>query len=298
MPVSIAVASAAAAGLVAQLVDGALGMGFGTVAAAMLTGIGLAPVVAAAALASASLVSGVMAAAAHTRFGNVHWPTAIRLAAAGAVGGFAGAWALASLAGLDGATPVASAALIAVGAVLAWRGYRGRVPLGPARAGFTLPAGLVGGFAGAVSGGWGPVTVPVLLAVSRLEPRRAVGSAAVGQTSAAAAALLGFWIFAPQSLAVGMPLAEGLALGGAVAAPFAAWLTGRIPPAKLTATIGMLAVALHLRALLAGLALPWPLVAAAYLALAAVWAVALTGPRRRPAPELPEQRAEPVEAEA
>ncbi|MFB9659295.1 TSUP family transporter [Glycomyces mayteni] len=298
MSVSIAVVSAAAAGLVAQLVDGALGMGFGTVSAALLTGIGLAPVVAAAALASASLVAGTMSAAAHTRFGNVHWPTATRLAAAGSAGGFVGAWALASLAGLDGATPVASAALIAVGAVLAWRGYRGRLPLGAARTGFTLPTGLVGGFAGAVAGGWGPVTVPVLMAVSRLEPRRAVGSAAVGQAAAAAGALLGFWIFAPQSLAVGMPLAEGLAIGGALAAPFAAWLTGRVPAAQLTATIGMLAVALHLRALLADVPLPWPAVAGAYLLLAALWALALTGPRRRTAPHIPEQRPERVEAGA
>ncbi|GAA2294905.1 sulfite exporter TauE/SafE family protein [Glycomyces scopariae] len=296
--IPVAVASAVAAGLVAQLVDGGLGMGFGTVATALLTGLGLAPAVVAAAAASAALVTGTVGTAAHLRFGNVHWPTAIRLGAAGAAGGFTGAWALAALAGLGTATPIASAALLAVGAALAWRGYRGTLPAGPVRHALTVPTGLVGGFTGAVAGTWGPVTVPVLLAVSRLEPRKAVGSAAAGQALAAAGALLGFWAFAPQSLQVAMPLAEGLAVGGALAAPVAAWLTGRVPAAKLTATIGMLAVALHLRALLTGLALPWPAVTGLYLVLAAAWALALAGPRRRPVPAIPEQRATPVEAEA
>ncbi|GAA1682749.1 hypothetical protein GCM10009830_32400 [Glycomyces endophyticus] len=294
----IAVATAVAAGLVAQLLDGGLGMGFGTVATALLAGLGLAPVVVAAAAASASLVGGTVAAAAHTRFGNVHWPTAVRLGAAGAAGAFTGAWALSTLAGLHAATPVASAALLAVGAVLARRGFRGDLPQGPARTGFAVPTGLVGGFAGAVSGGWGPVAVPVLLAVSRLEPRKAIGSAAVGQALAAAGALLGFWISAPQALAVAVPLAEGLAVGAAVAAPVAAWLTGRLPAAKLTACAGMLAVALHLRALLAGAPLPWPAVAGLYLVLAALWALALTGRRKRPAARIPGQRPAPVEADA
>jgi uncharacterized membrane protein YfcA len=294
----IAVATAAAAGLVAQLLDGGLGMGFGTVATALLAGLGLAPVVVAAAAASAALVAGVVSTAAHIRFGNVHWPTALPLGAAGAAGGFTGAWALSALAGLDAATPVTSAALMAVGAVLAWRGYKGDLPIGKPRTGFAVPTGLVGGFAGAVSGGWGPVTVPILMSVSRLEARKVVGSAAVAQTLAAAGALLGFWLFAPQSLGVAMPLAEGLAIGAVIAAPIAAWLTGRLPAAKLTATIGMLTIALHLRTLLTDLPLPWPAAAALYLALAAVWALALVGPRKRPAPQIPEQRPAPAEAEA
>jgi hypothetical protein len=297
--IPFAVVSAAAAGFAAQLLDGALGMGFGTVGTAVFAGLGLAPVVIAAAAAAASLVAGLMSAAAHARFGNVHWPAALRLGAAGAVGGFAGAWALASLAGLDASTPVASAALIAVGAALAWRGYRGDLPVGRARTGFAVPAGLVGGFAGAVAGGWGPVAVPVLMAVSRLEPRRAVGSAAAGQVLAAAGALCGFWLFAPQSLQVAMPLAEALAVGGAAAAPVAAWLAGRLPAAALTAAVGVLAVALHLRSLVAGAGLPWPAVAGLYLVLAAFGAVALAGRRRTAAvePAAP-PRPEPVEAEA
>ncbi|MQM28406.1 sulfite exporter TauE/SafE family protein, partial [Glycomyces sp. NEAU-7082] len=58
--IPFAVVSAAAAGFAAQLLDGALGMGFGTVGTAVLAGLGLAPVVIAAAAAAASLVAGLM----------------------------------------------------------------------------------------------------------------------------------------------------------------------------------------------------------------------------------------------
>lgn len=296
---------AGAAGFVAQLVDGGLGMGFGTITATFLLGLGIAPAVASASVNAAAVAAGAVSAASHHRFGNVHWPTAIKLGAPGALGGFAGAWALASLTHLDTAAPVTSAVLIVLGAAVVWRFTRGEsAVVGPAGGVFAVPTGLVGGFLAAVGGGgWGSVAMPIVLSTSPLAPRQVVGSVSAAQVAASGAAVLGFWWALPSSLTVLWPMVVGMAVGGMIAAPGAAWLTRKMPAAGLGSTIGMLVVALHLRTLLSGFAIAWPVVAALYLVLALVWVAALVGPSRRPAPvpspsPSPEAEPEPARAEA
>lgn len=277
------VLSSVAAGFMAQLVDGSLGMGFGTITMTFLLGLGIAPAVASASVNVATIATGAVSAASHHRLRNVHWPTTLKLGIPGAVGGFAGAWALASLTRLDAATPVTSAILTALGVVIVWRFVRGRgAGHGPVRSGFAVPTGLVGGFLAAVGGGgWGPVTMPITLTTSRLEPHRVVGSVSTAQVFASAAAVLGFWMAVPETLTVLWPVVAGMAVGGMAAAPLAAWLTRKIPTAKLGSTIGMLVIALNLRTLLGNFAVPWPWVTGLYLALAAVWAFVLVAPGRR-----------------
>jgi uncharacterized membrane protein YfcA len=114
------------AGFVAQMVNGSLGMGYGTITATVLLGMGIAPAVASASINLATVASDVVSGYAHWRLGNVHWRTTIFLAVPGAVGGFAGAWALTSLANLHAATPVTSSLLVCLGVVIVWRFVRGR----------------------------------------------------------------------------------------------------------------------------------------------------------------------------
>ncbi|GAA2169891.1 MULTISPECIES: sulfite exporter TauE/SafE family protein [Glycomyces] len=292
--------SSVAAGFVAQLVDGSLGMGFGTITMTFLLGLGIAPAVASASVNVATIATGAVSAASHHRLQNVHWPTTLKLGIPGAVGGFAGAWALASLTRLDAATPVTSAILIALGAVIVWRFVKGAgAGHGPIRGGFAIPTGLVGGFLAAVGGGgWGPVTMPITLTTSRLEPHRVVGSVSTAQVFASTAAVLGFWMAVPDTLTVLWPVVVGMAVGGMAAAPLAAWLTRKIPTAKLGSTIGMLVVALNLRTLLGNFDVPWPVVTGLYLALAAVWALVLIAPKRTAAQREAATAPAPVEAEA
>lgn len=292
--------SSVAAGFVAQLVDGSLGMGFGTITMTFLLGLGIAPAVASASVNVATIATGAVSAASHHRLQNVHWPTTLKLGIPGAVGGFAGAWALASLTRLDAATPVTSAILIALGAVIVWRFVKGvGAGHGPIRGGFAIPTGLVGGFLAAVGGGgWGPVTMPITLTTSRLEPHRVVGSVSTAQVFASTAAVIGFWMAVPDTLTVLWPVVAGMAVGGMAAAPLAAWLTRKIPTAKLGSTIGMLVVALNLRTLLGDFHVPWPVVTGLYLALAAVWALVLIAPKRKAAQREASATPAPVEAEA
>lgn len=289
-------AIAGLAGFVAQMVNGSLGMGYGTITMTFLLGLSIAPALASASVNVATAASDLVSGIAHHRLGNVHWPTALRLGVPGAVGGFFGALALTSLTGLDAATPVTSAILVCLGAVIVWRFFRGRTvehaePSGRPRTGMAAPTGLVAGFLNAVGGGgWGPVTMPVMLTTSRLAPHQVVGSVSAAEFAAATAAVAGFWVALPEGLTVLWPLVVGMAAGGMIAAPAAAWLTRRLPTRALGSTIGMLVIALNLRMFLGNFDVPWPVVTLLYLALAGVWALVLVG---RPA-----RRREPAESDA
>jgi uncharacterized membrane protein YfcA len=273
------------AGFVAQMVNGSLGMGFGTITMTVLLGLGIGPAVASASINLATVATDVVSGYSHWRLGNIHWPTAIGLAIPGAVGGFAGAWALTSLANLHAATPVTSAVLIALGVVIVWRFSRTRaatVSTGPARPGYAVPTGLVGGFLNAVGGGgWGPVTMPVMLTTSRLAPYQVVGSVSAAETAAAAAAVLGFWWALPDTMAVMWPLVLGMAIGGMVAAPFAAWLTRKIPTAALGATIGFLVILLNLRTFAGSVELPGLITLSLAVPIAVAWVASLIRQLRR-----------------
>ncbi|MCH7232125.1 sulfite exporter TauE/SafE family protein [Glycomyces sp. L485] len=275
------------AGFVAQLVNGSLGMGYGTITMTFLLGLGIAPAVASASVNVATAASDLVSGFSHWRLGNVHWPTVLKLGIPGAVGGFAGAWALASLTSLDAATPVTSTILIGLGVIIVWRFAKGRKShhSEKARTGFAAPTGLVAGFLNAVGGGgWGPVTMPVMLTTSRLAPHKVVGSVSAAEFAAATAAVVGFWLALPNGLTVLWPLVVGMAVGGMIAAPAAAWLTRKIPTLKLGTTIGMLVIALNLKTFLGNFSVPWQVVAFTYLALAAVWVAALVGRRTTPEP--------------
>src|SRR5688500_20252930 len=93
-----------AAGLVAQLVDGSLGMGYGVTSTSFLVTGGTAAAVASASVHLAEVGTSLVSGIAHHRFGNVDWRAVRWLAVPGAVGAFAGATVLSSLSA-DAAEP-------------------------------------------------------------------------------------------------------------------------------------------------------------------------------------------------
>jgi len=105
----------AVAGLLAQLVDGALGMAFGITATTALILSGAAPAQASAAVHFAEVGTTLFSGLAHWRLRNVHWPTVLCLGVPGAVGAFAGATVLSGMSG-EAAEPVVSCLLLLLGA--------------------------------------------------------------------------------------------------------------------------------------------------------------------------------------
>ena len=78
-------------GFGAQLVDGAMGMGYGVTSTSLLLLAGLTPVVASASVHLAELGTNIASALTHWKLGNVDWRLVARLGVPGAVGAFAGA---------------------------------------------------------------------------------------------------------------------------------------------------------------------------------------------------------------
>ncbi|MCZ7436435.1 sulfite exporter TauE/SafE family protein [Micromonospora sp. WMMC241] len=265
-------------GLLAQLVDGALGMAYGLTSSTLLLVAGVAPAAASASVHLAEIGTTLAAGVSHWRFGNVDWKVVGRIALPGAIGAFAGATFLSSIS-TESAAPWMAAILFTLGAYLLIRFSR---PLRANRAGgrlrsrFLAPLGLVAGFVDATGGGgWGPVATPALLVSGRMEPRKVIGSVDTSEFVVAGAASIGFLI-GLGSEGFLLPTVAALLVGGLIAAPIAAWLVRIVPAQVLGAVIGGVIVLTNARTLLRAGELGGPVPALVYAVLAAGWVAAVT----------------------
>lgn len=246
-------------GLLAQLVDGALGMAYGVTSTSLLLLFGLSPAAASASVHLAEVVTTAASGLSHWRFGNIDRHVVRTLVLPGSIGAFGGAYFLASVSG-ETIKPFVSAFLLALGAYIllrflvarpGFRPKRGRVPRR-----FLAPLGLFAGFADAVGGGgWGPITTPALMMRRDLEPRRVIGSVDTSEFAIALSATVGFALsmgFEPVHwLWVG-----ALVLGGIIAAPIAAWLVKVMPSHVLGVLVGGVILLTNMRTLLIALEVP------------------------------------------
>ncbi|MDQ3152201.1 MAG: sulfite exporter TauE/SafE family protein, partial [Actinomycetota bacterium] len=259
-------------GIVAQLVDGTLGMGYGVTATTVLLAAGTAPAAASAAVHFAKVGTALASGIAHHRFGNVDWPVVSRIAGPGAVGALLGAVLLSSLAA-HVAAPWVAVVLVVLGAyVLARFSFRAvaATMVRPGRPGsrFLAPLGLVAGFIDAIGGGgWGPVATSSLLSSGRLSPRKVVGSVNTAEFVVAVAASAGFLVALPGE-EISWVTVAGLLAGGVVAAPFAAWLVRGLPARLLGAAAGGMIVLTNIGTLLGAVGAPGDVGVAVYAVLA------------------------------
>lgn len=240
-------------GLVAQLIDGSLGMAYGVTSSTLLLAVGTNPAAASATVHLAEIGTTLASGVAHWRFGNVDWRVVRRVGVPGAIGAFLGATVLSHLAA-DASKPVMSGILLALGTYILVRftlkGMR-KDRLGqPLRKRFLAPLGLAAGFLDATGGGgWGPVGTPALLASGRMEPRKVIGSIDTSEFMVAVAASLGF-LFAIGSQGVDVRWVLALLAGGLVAAPIAAWLVRLLPARILGSAVGGLIILTNVRTIL------------------------------------------------
>ncbi|MEU8008186.1 sulfite exporter TauE/SafE family protein [Micromonospora parva] len=265
-------------GLVAQLIDGSLGMAYGLTSSTLLLVAGVAPAAASASVHLAEIGTTLAAGVAHWRFGNVDWRVVTRIALPGAIGAFAGATVLSSIS-TEAAAPWMAGILFTLGAYLLVRFAR---PLRTDRVGgrlrgrFLGPLGLVAGFVDATGGGgWGPVATPALLVSGRMEPRKVIGSVDTAEFVVAGAASIGFLI-GLGSEGFLLPTVAALLIGGLIAAPLAAWLVRIVPAQLLGAAVGGVIVLTNARTLIRSAELDdGPVRPIVYILLAAGWIAAL-----------------------
>jgi uncharacterized membrane protein YfcA len=235
-------------GLLAQLVDGSLGMGYGVTSATLLVAAGIGPAAASAAIHFSELGTTLVSGLSHHTLGNTDWRTVGVLAVPGFVGAFAGATLLVHL-DTDAAVPVVATLLVALGAYVTWRFLAPRrLQFGPRPgARFLAPLGLFAGALDAVGGGgWGPVGTSSLLASGRLEPRKVVGSVDTAEFLVAVGGSLGFLV-GLGAQGIEWAYVGALMVGGVVAAPVAAALVRYLPARVLGVAAGGLIVLTNLQ---------------------------------------------------
>ncbi len=272
----------AAIGLVAQLVDGSLGMGYGVTSSTMLLIAGLTPAAASASVHFSELGTNLASGFSHWRLNNVDWRVVGRIALPGAVGAFLGATVLSRLS-TEAAAPVMSTILVLLGIYILVRFIIGIRPRLKSQIGLKLlaPLGLFAGFIDATGGGgWGPVGTPALLADGRMEPRKVIGSIDTSEFAVSLAASLGFLIGLGTG-GVNWGFALALLIGGLIAAPLAAYLV-RIAPAHLLGVlVGGIILLTNSRTLLKSADAPNPARFAVYGAIVLVVLVGLSIARQR-----------------
>ena len=263
-------------GVGAQLVDGALGMAFGVTATTLLVLSSVGAAQASAAVHLAEVGTTLASGLSHWRFKNIDWSIVLKLGGPGAIGAFVGATVLSSLS-TEHAAPLMAAILVVIGAYVLLRFSLRNPPVlrhgeTPHSARFLSPLGLFGGFIDASGGGgWGPVTTSTLLSRGKTAPRTVIGSVSASEFLVAASASVGFGVGLREEFVQNLPVVLGLAIGGVIAAPIAAWLVSRINPALLGSAIGGIIVLTNSQKLVHYFGIQWPWSTALYSTIVIGW---------------------------
>jgi uncharacterized protein len=237
-------------GFCAQIVDGALGLGFGVISASILLAQGIPPALVSASVNAAKLPTTGTAALSHLWHKNLNWKIVVPLCIFGALGGIVGATALTSLKGKTLLVMI-NLYLLLIGALIIYRGVRDIAPrLFPN--GFTKLIGFSGGLIEGIGGSWGPIVTTSLLGVGT-ESRFAIGSSNFAEFAVSVAVFSAFvvaffsghWEGGADWRTMALPI-SGLVLGGIPAAVFGGYLSKIAPKRALTVAVGLMAISIGL----------------------------------------------------
>lgn len=225
--------SAVAVGLLAQTVDGALGMAYGITSTSFLLAAGTSPAVASASVHIAEVFTTGISGVAHIKLGNVDRKLFLRLLIPGMLGAVSGAWVVSSI---DGAIikPYVAGYLLIMGLYIISKVFR-TIKAHGGEPRHVAKLGLVGGFVDAVGGGgWGPVVTTTLVGKGH-NPRTTIGSVNLAEFFLTFVSAMVFAVLVDEGP---WPTVAGLVVGGLFAAPFAAVLTRALPTRGLLILVG------------------------------------------------------------
>jgi uncharacterized protein len=266
-------------GLIAQLVDGSLGMAYGVTSQSLLLAVGIAPALASASVHIAEVGTTAASGASHWRFGNVDWSKVWPLAIPGAVGAFFGAVVLSAFITAEAAEPIVAVFLFCLGifvlARFSFRRHQRPVQARPVSRAFLAPLGLIAGFLDAAGGGgWGPISTPTLLSSGRMEPRKIIGTVDTSEFLVAFSASIGF-LLALSFAEIPWTVVGALLLGGVIAAPIAAYIVRILPARILGSTVGGLILVTNMKTFLEAVGVGGALAILIYILIVAVWIAAV-----------------------
>lgn len=235
------------AGFLAQLVDGAVGMGYGVTSTSLLMSMGVSPAAISGSVHTAEIFSSAASGYSHYRFGNVNKKLFRVLVIPGVLGAIAGAGALVWAGEKYGnfIKPFLAAYCMILGVRILYQAYkRNKKTKKVKKAGWLAGAGgFLDSFGG---GGWGPLVTSTLIAKGR-SPQYVIGSVSLSEFFVTLSSAMSFFVF------IGIThwqVIAGLMIGGAIAAPVAAKLAGKLPLRTMLICVGLMVIIWSVRILL------------------------------------------------
>lgn len=228
------------AGFLAQMVDGALGMGYGVTCTSVLLSIGVPLPAISSSIHTAEMFSSGASGFSHYKFGNVNKKLFRLILIPGVLGAVTGAWLLARF-GQEYAAyirPLLAAYTLLLGARIlrnAFKKNKGEKKKLKHVGWLAGAGGFLDSFGG---GGWGPLVTSTLIAKGKT-PRYVIGTVSLTEFFVTLASALAFFSFIGISH---WQVILGLVIGGMAAAPFAARLAGKLPLKAMFIGVGSLII--------------------------------------------------------
>ncbi|MFT4094277.1 MAG: TSUP family transporter [Niabella sp.] len=235
-----------AAGFIAQLVDGALGMGYGVASTTILLSAGVNPAAISGSIHTAEMFASGASGYSHYKFGNVNKKLFKKLLVPGVIGAIAGAVLLVYLGEKysDWVRPLLAFYTLFLGLKILYNAFKKQLNKKKFRN--YGPLAAAGGFFDSFGGGgWGPIVTTTLITKGR-SPRYVIGSVSVTEFFVTLASAFTFFILLGVSH---WQTILGLIVGGLIAAPVAAKLAGRLPRKTAFVLVGILVIIWSIRIL-------------------------------------------------
>lgn len=228
------------AGFVAQLVDGALGMGYGLTSTTILLSMGINPAAISGSIHTAEMFASGASGYSHYRFGNVNKKLFRLIVIPGIIGAIAGAVLLVKFGDSHAKyiRPALATYTLILGLKFIFNAYVQRKPTGKFK--WYAPLAGAGGFLDSFGGGgWGPIVTSTLINVGR-SPRFVIGTVSLTEFFVTLASAFSFFLM------IGVThwqVIVALILGGLAGAPIAARLAGKMPRKTAFLLLGVLVIA-------------------------------------------------------
>ncbi|RAJ04092.1 hypothetical protein LX64_02970 [Chitinophaga skermanii] len=232
-------------GLVAQIIDGALGMAYGASSSSMLLGMGVPPAITSTSVHVAEVFTTGASGIAHFKLGNVNKKLFLYLLIPGMLGAVIGAYLLSDKIDGDVIKPFMSAYLMILGIIILKKAFKKKQTKTKIKR--LGPLAFFGGFMDAIGGGgWGPIVTSTLLSKGRTV-HYTIGSVNAAEFFISLASAGTFLLF---NGVASWQVIVGLVIGGVIASPFAAILVRKVKRKPLMIMVGVLVIILSLRTIL------------------------------------------------
>lgn len=236
---------------IAELIDGAIGMGYGVSLTTFLLSIGIGTAMASASVHISEIFTSLVSGISHFKIGNFDKKTFTYLAISGVIGGVSGGYTAVIFQNVSLVRPGVSGILLLMGLLIIKKYFNKRdiveqkydIPRGR----HLILLGLIASFIDAIGGGgWGPISTTALV-VNNTHPKKTIGSVNFAEFFVTLSISLTFFLTLPR---IEWGIVLPMIIGGVIAAPIAALITRILPHKTLGITVGFLIMFLSLRTIL------------------------------------------------